>query len=1133
MASHHARLLLRKRTSRLAGAFVYWRKTLFLILVLAVFITLFRTIQWNTSAAALEFTQHGVGQATGAVGVLGVALGDMQGDGREDVVTAGKDGVKVYIQQENGNFEQKIVDDVRGERVILKDFNADGSPDILVTVDANPSVKVYLSQGDVEYTKTWIGTGSNAAIAAGDIDGDSAIDIVTSLEQGGEYVLQRWMNNGVGVFTSTTLASDTGVTALAIADIDGNGFRDIITGGSKGLQTWDTNDGATWSREDIDTSQTAFTTLAVGDVNGDDGTDIIAGDQGNDRVTYYRHLEHSAYEKIVLTGSADAMTVQVVDLNEDGASDILAVSQDENTIYWFKNDGHDVFSRLTIASSLQSVFGVAVGDIDRDGDLDFVTADHFQGSVYWYERVHGKPVATAPSAISQMTDGSGRVVFTTEVSQADSSRTRLRVQYSTDGEHWYKAYLTAATPNHGKVDLNHDNPYQIGTTNPIDTDVNDSVKLTITWDTKSTKNLGGPVQGDLSSVQLRLIPRDAVGNGNISESEEFRVDNKIPTVTGTVSVTSVQDTEATLTWKLPTDGNIAWYRVYYGTDRTKVSDQVSDEWKSKDDGALAQADTTSTTITGLSPSSTYAFKLIVRDAFGNEAAWPTVTHTLTSEVIATPIPEEISVLEETPLVGEEILTPTASPEATVEVSVSPEVTTTPGVPETPTPAPTPPPTTFDNKVPIADAGASTVVNPSTLVILDGGASRDPEGGVLTYNWKQIAGATVELLSARTANPSFSAALGESYIFQLTVKDERGAASTDLVTVSVKPLPVASTAPVAIVSASPTPVPATTSSGVRTLLVRMLRPIDIVLFIAALVFTSISLIDRALHSLGGKKSSVFSPNVDTPRGRVLHYRSGEPIAGVQVMIYGADGKLRSTDRTNERGEFSSLFPVGDYTLGVHAPVFIFAGSVSSLSRVTTGLVYTGGKIQVTDATKPLDISIPMKPAQEEVGSWSVRFLHLWQSIQYIARMVSWPVFILGSLSNTVFVFLQPGFGLLGIELLYVVLIIIKVAMEVHVRPAYGLVRDAITHVPLDLAVVRLFDQTSKRLIMTRVANSQGKFFALPPSGTYMITVTKPGYAPFSRDNVVIQSEEDSVLQITADLMPSAPQFGLASAQAAVL
>ncbi len=1117
-----AALRIRRRRIPLFPLLRLGRFCIALVLIWTATVGVVRYIQRTSGAFGLEFTQHVVGEATGAVGVLGVAVTDMQSDGREDIVTAGRDGVKVYIQQEDKTFRSKIVDDVRGERVIVKDFNNDGSPDILVTADANPSVKLYLNQGDVEFSKTWIGTGSRAAIAAGDIDG------VTSLEQGGIFVLQRWINNGSGVFTSTTLASDTGVRALAIADINGNGYKDIITGGSKGLQHWDTSNGATWNREDIDDSATSFTTLATGDVNSDDGIDIVAGNQNDDAVTYYRHIQHSAYQKIVLSDDADATSVQVVDLNEDGNVDILATSQDGDSVYWFKNDGQDSFTRNTIATNLQSVFSLAVADIDRDADFDFVAADHFRGTVYWYERTHAKPVATVPAAISQMTDGSGRIVFTTEVSQQDSLRTRLRVQYSTDGEHWYKAVISKATPSKGKVDVNHDNPYQIGTANPIDTDLYDSVKLTLTWDTKSTQNLGGPIIGDVSTVQLRLIPRDAVGNGATIASEEFRVDNLQPIVTGALSITSTQEAEAIITWTPPSDGNLKSYRVYYGTDRATVADQASDQWKSENDGALGSADTTATTITGLTPDATYSFKLIARDAFGNESAWPVVSEIISTAITPTPDVFLDQTPEVTPLIVDGTETPTATPD--------PLATPTPEVPVTPTPIPTPPPTTFDNNVPVADAGVNQVVNPSALVILDGTASSDSDRGLLTYVWKQVAGTSVDLLSSRTANPSFSAEkTGGPYIFQLTVKDERGAASTDLVTVAVQQLPAASTAPVAILSALPKPSATTSSQGSLGFLLSILRPINIVLFVAALVLTIISILERTIHSIGSRDGggSVFAPEMNTPRGRVLHYRSGAPIAGVQVMIYGADGKLRSTDRTNERGEFSSLFPMGEYTIGVHAPGFIFAGGASSLAKITQGLVYTGGKVTVTDPAKPLDIAIPMKPSREEIGSWMSRLLPIWQAIQYLARILSWPVFIAGALVNTSLIFFQPGFALLGVELMYVVLIIIKVALEVRVRPAYGLVRDAITHVPLDLAVIRLFDQKTNRLILTRVANSQGKFFALPPSGTYMITVTKSGYAPFSRDNVTMESSEDSVLQMTADLMPAAPVGAFAGLAAGVI
>ena len=87
-------------------------------------------------------------------------------------------------------------------------------------------------------------------------------------------------------------------------------------------------------------------------------------------------------------------------------------------------------------------------------------------------------------------------------------------------------------------------------------------------------------------------------------------------------------------------------------------------------------------------------------------------------------------------------------------------------------------------------------------------------------------------------------------------------------------------------------------------------------------------------------------------------------------------------------------------------------------------------------------------------------------------------------------------------------------------------DAITHVPLDLAVVRLYEQGTNRLVMTRVADNQGRFFALPPPGRYTVTVTKPGYASFARENIEITAAHDAKLQMKVDLMPVAPPVSLA-------
>ncbi len=152
--------------------------------------------------------------------------------------------------------------------------------------------------------------------------------------------------------------------------------------------------------------------------------------------------------------------------------------------------------------------------------------------------------------------------------------------------------------------------------------------------------------------------------------------------------------------------------------------------------------------------------------------------------------------------------------------------------------------------------------------------------------------------------------------------------------------------------------------------------------------------------------------------------------------------------------------------------------------------------------------------------------MWQVVQHEGHVLSWPLFIGGSFLNTVLLLWVPGSLFLLLEMFYVGLVAVKIVLEVRLRPSYGFVRDAITHVPLDLAVVRLYELGTNRLVMTRVADNQGRFFALPPPGRYTVTVTKPGYASFARENIEISAAHDAKLQMKVDLMPVAPPVDLA-------
>jgi gliding motility-associated-like protein len=89
-----------------------------------------------------------------------------------------------------------------------------------------------------------------------------------------------------------------------------------------------------------------------------------------------------------------------------------------------------------------------------------------------------------------------------------------------------------------------------------------------------------------------------------------------------------------------------------------------------------------------------------------------------------------------------------------------------------------------NQNPTANAGTDKTITLPTSTLIINGIGTDPDGSIASYLWTKVSGPAATLTNATTPNLSLSNLLQGTYVFQLTVTDDKSATASDQVTVTV-------------------------------------------------------------------------------------------------------------------------------------------------------------------------------------------------------------------------------------------------------------------------------------------------------------------------------------------------------------
>jgi methionine-rich copper-binding protein CopC len=291
------------------------------------------------SYAATVRLNDGKGNFSGSTAIVSsaydvnkIATGDLDGDGKMDIVLAGANPLAGYryrqayllsIHLGSNTFVGDVTQDYPVTSIALGDLDGDGDLDMLTT-NSNGVVLRFNSGTGSFNTGTGVAFAGKASdVAVADVDGDGDLDLLVSQ---GSTVSVR-LNNGQGVFSGGT---DSGAAGnLATADVDGDGDLDLLVA--------------------IAASNTVSVRLNDGTGTFSAGTAVPVGSNPSD--------------------------VAASDVDGDGDLDLLTTNQASNTVSVRLNNGTGNFSGTMEVAVGGSPAGLAVGDVDGDLDLDLLTAN--------------------------------------------------------------------------------------------------------------------------------------------------------------------------------------------------------------------------------------------------------------------------------------------------------------------------------------------------------------------------------------------------------------------------------------------------------------------------------------------------------------------------------------------------------------------------------------------------------------------------------------------------------------------------------------------------------------------------------------------------------------------------------------